>query len=65
MLIGIVGRGNIPKKGHTKKFSPKNPGHKNPDDTPNDIPILFGWDWNPKIPILGMGRSGFLGYSFL
>ena len=29
---------------------------------PRSIPILFGWDWNSKNPILpGRGSTGFLG----
>ena len=34
---------------------PKNPGLS------RSIPILFGWDWDPKIPIRSGGVKGFLG----
>ena len=29
---------------------------------PRTIPILFGWDWNPKNPIRSGGVGGFLGH---
>ena len=36
---------------------PKSPG------LPRSIPILFGWDWNPKNPIRSGGVGGFFHVS--